>query len=62
MMAPGIPEVARKYDITNQTLMAMTLSIFLVTFGFGVSHIVWISTFVQLVESILPALNFGASI
>jgi hypothetical protein len=39
MMAPGIPEIASKYGITDPTLMALTLSIFLLTFGLGVSHL-----------------------
>ncbi|KAJ6521111.1 multidrug resistance protein 4 [Mycena capillaripes] len=33
IMAPGLPEVAEKYNITNETLIAMTLSIFLISFG-----------------------------
>ena len=36
-MAPGIPEVAMKYGITNPTIIALTLSIFLLSFAFGVS-------------------------
>ncbi|KAF9530281.1 multidrug resistance protein 4 [Crepidotus variabilis] len=35
MMAPGIPEIAIRFGITNQTLIAMTLSIFLLSFGIG---------------------------
>jgi hypothetical protein len=35
-MAPGLPEVAIKYGITNETIIAMTLSIFLISFAFGV--------------------------
>ncbi|KAF8800563.1 multidrug resistance protein 4 [Phlegmacium glaucopus] len=35
MMAPGLPEVASKYGITNTTLIALTLSIFLISFGLG---------------------------
>lgn len=38
MMAPGLPEVAAKYNITNPTVIALTLSIFLITFAFGVNH------------------------
>jgi hypothetical protein len=37
MMAPGLPEVATKYGITNQTTLALTLSIFLLSFALGVS-------------------------
>ena len=37
MMAPGIPEVAMKYGITNSTIIALTLSIFLLSFAFGVN-------------------------
>lgn len=36
MMAPGIPQVAIKYGITDPTLLALTLSIFLLSFAFGV--------------------------
>ncbi|KIM47059.1 hypothetical protein M413DRAFT_440604 [Hebeloma cylindrosporum] len=35
MMAPGIPEVAAKYHITDSTTIALTLSIFLISFAFG---------------------------
>lgn len=38
MMAPGLPEVAAKYNITNPTVIALTLSIYLITFAFGVNH------------------------
>ncbi len=42
MMAPGLPEVAAKYNITNPTVVALTLSIFLISFALAVrnhSHI-----------------------
>lgn len=35
MMAPGLPEIAQKYSITNETVVALTLSIFLLTFAIG---------------------------
>lgn len=35
MMAPGLPEVALKYHITNPTILALTLSIFLLSFAIG---------------------------
>ncbi|KAJ7739903.1 major facilitator superfamily domain-containing protein [Mycena metata] len=35
IMAPGLPEIAAKYNITNETLIAMTLSIFLISFAIG---------------------------
>ncbi|KAF8967302.1 multidrug resistance protein 4 [Flammula alnicola] len=35
MMAPGIPEIATKYGITNTTVVALTLSIFLLSFAIG---------------------------
>ncbi|KAF9266834.1 multidrug resistance protein 4 [Marasmius fiardii PR-910] len=35
MMAPGLPEVAEMYNITNETITALTLSIFLVSFAIG---------------------------
>ena len=37
MMAPGIPEIAIKYGITNSTIIALTLSIFVFSFAFAVS-------------------------
>lgn len=39
MMAPGLPELATMYGITNPTVLAMTLSIFLVSFAIGVRAI-----------------------
>ncbi|KAF8637929.1 hypothetical protein AX17_002550 [Amanita inopinata Kibby_2008] len=33
MMAPGLPEVAKKYGITSITILALTLSIFLLSFA-----------------------------
>ncbi|KAG2152116.1 major facilitator superfamily domain-containing protein [Suillus cothurnatus] len=35
IMAPGLPDVAVKFDITNPTVIALTLSIFLLTFSIG---------------------------
>ncbi|KAF5311123.1 hypothetical protein D9619_008078 [Psilocybe cf. subviscida] len=35
MMAPGITQVATKYGITDPTVLALTLSIFLLSFAFG---------------------------
>ncbi|KAF9450283.1 multidrug resistance protein 4 [Macrolepiota fuliginosa MF-IS2] len=35
MMAPGLPEVATKYGITNPTVIALTLSVFLISFAIG---------------------------
>ncbi|KAH6918029.1 major facilitator superfamily domain-containing protein [Coprinopsis sp. MPI-PUGE-AT-0042] len=35
MMAPGLPQVAEKYDITNPTILALTLSIFLISYAMG---------------------------
>ena len=35
MMAPGLPDIALKYDITNTTIIALTLSIFLLSFAIG---------------------------
>ena len=45
MMAPGIPEIAVKYGITSPTVMAMTLSIFLLSFAIGVSEHLLIKRF-----------------
>jgi len=35
MMAPGLLDLASKYDITNPTIEALTLSIFLLSFAIG---------------------------
>ena len=35
MMAPGLLDVAIKYDISNPTISALTLSIFLLSFAIG---------------------------
>ena len=35
MMAPGLPDVAIKYGITNPTVIALTMSIFLLSFAIG---------------------------
>jgi len=35
MMAPGLPEIAQKYNITSSTTVAMTLSIFLLAYALG---------------------------
>jgi hypothetical protein len=35
MMAPALPEIAKKYSITDPTILAMTLCVFLLSFAFG---------------------------
>ncbi|EPT02765.1 hypothetical protein FOMPIDRAFT_1022680 [Fomitopsis schrenkii] len=35
MMAPGLPQIAEHYGITSETITALTLSIFLLTFAIG---------------------------
>lgn len=35
MMAPALPDIAVHYNITSQTVIAATLSVFLVTFAIG---------------------------
>ncbi|KAG7098298.1 hypothetical protein E1B28_000260 [Marasmius oreades] len=35
MMAPGLPNVASKYNLHSDTLVSLTLSIFLLSFGIG---------------------------
>jgi hypothetical protein len=35
-MAPGLSDIRARYEIESQTVLAMTLSIFLVSFGIGV--------------------------
>lgn len=47
MMAPGLPEVAQKYGITNSSILALTLSIFLLSFAIGVSQDVPYYSFTQ---------------
>ena len=44
MMAPGLPEVAVKYHITNPTIVALTLSVFLTSFALGVRVILQTKT------------------
>jgi MFS family permease len=39
MMSPGLPEVAIKYKITSETIVALTLSIFLLSFALSVSTV-----------------------
>ncbi len=45
MMAPGLPEMAEKYHILNPTVLAMTLSIFLISFAIGVGLRVYIKAY-----------------
>ena len=35
MMAPALPDIAEHLEITNPTLISLTLSIFLITFAIG---------------------------
>lgn len=44
-MAPGIPQIAVKFGITNPTVIALTLSIFLLSFAFGVSPRLYVLVF-----------------
>jgi hypothetical protein len=37
VMAPGLPEIAIKYGITNSTIIGLTLSTFILSFAFAVS-------------------------
>ena len=41
MMAPGLPEIATSYGITNSTVLALTLSIFLLAYALGVGTILF---------------------
>ena len=34
-MSPALPDIAVKYNISSATVVAMTLSIFLLSFAFG---------------------------
>ena len=42
MMAPGLPEIAAKYGITNATVVALTLSIYLLAYALGVGMILFL--------------------
>ena len=44
MMAPGLPEVATMYGISDPTVVALTLSVFLISFGIGVSVMITLSS------------------
>lgn len=35
MMAPALPDIASHFGITDPTLIALTLSVFLITFAIG---------------------------
>ena len=35
IMSPALPDIAQRFHITNGTVLAMTLSIFLLSFAFG---------------------------
>lgn len=48
MMAPALPEVATKYHITNPTVLALTLSVFLTSFAIGVCLLLHKIPFVNL--------------
>lgn len=37
MMSPGLPQVATKYGITSETILALSLSIYLLSFAISVS-------------------------
>ena len=41
MMAPGLPEVATKYGITNPSVVALTLSIYVLAVAIGVG-VIWL--------------------
>ncbi|PPR01247.1 hypothetical protein CVT24_006011 [Panaeolus cyanescens] len=42
MMAPGLPEVAETYHLTNPTIIALTLSVFLISFALGALWGFWL--------------------
>ncbi|KXN81467.1 hypothetical protein AN958_04548 [Leucoagaricus sp. SymC.cos] len=42
MIAPGLPVVALKYEITNPTVVALTLSILLLSYGIGVCLLAYV--------------------
>lgn len=50
MMAPGLPEVAEKYNIASSTVTALTLSIFLVSFALAVRPYRWPYTYGSLIK------------
>ena len=68
MVAPALPALAAHYDITSETIVAMTLSIFLVTFAIGplflapLSEIygrTWVSTYIVQAMSCYYLLDFS---
>ncbi|KAJ6470128.1 multidrug resistance protein 4 [Mycena vitilis] len=48
MMAPGLPGIAEKYHVESETIVSMTLSIFLLTFAIGASPLVFAPLSVRL--------------
>ena len=61
MMAPGLPEIAEKYGIQSATVVALTLSIFLLSFAIGVSVILFAISSTS-TERLIIAPFSGASI
>jgi hypothetical protein len=62
-MAPGLPDIAIKYGITNETIVAMTLSIFLISFAIGVSRVVecGTATTTNCFEALVSGTSIGSS-
>ena len=70
MMAPGLPDLALKYDITNPTVLALTLSIFLLSFAIGPLFLsplsemygrTWVCPYVVCDTSLLTAIRYCTS-
>lgn len=53
-MAPGLPDVALTYHITSPTVVALTLSAFLISFALGVRSI-------HLIIQLFPKVSFTAA-
>ncbi|KAJ7666151.1 multidrug resistance protein 4 [Mycena polygramma] len=67
MMAPGLPGIAEKYHIKNDTILSMTLSIFSLSFGIGplvlapLSEIYGRTWILHIANIFLVAFNLGCA-
>lgn len=55
MVAPGLPEIAKQYNITNSTEVAMTLSIFLLSLAISVRS--WFRLFLDTRSGMLTMID-----
>ena len=61
-MAPGLPDVASTYHITSPTIVALTLSAFLISFALGVRSINFITIIISFAYISFTAAYHGAII